>query len=389
MRRRVAILAIVGLLMTGCWSRIEVSELGVVVGLAVDRGEKRPARVTLYVSRSPGAGQFERGQAQWVVAREGGNVVDALSQISKASSRRLSLHHLRIVLVGEEYARKGMDELLDFLSRHPQIRLLTRMMVVEGRAQAVFETRPTLEAIQPENIARIVQAKGGPDPRLKEVLVGRAAESFSPWVYTVHVIERPARVEETDQLAVELSGAALLRTDRVVAMVDQRLTQAIAWLEGNPREATLVAPCPGDGDRTVSAHVQRGEVRIHPTVSRGSLSITVRVVGAVDVVHSECNVPVVPPESRGLLERQFEQDLLGRLERLIALFQETETDPVAIGKWVQLKQTAFWRTIPKDGWTKVWKSVPVKVQVGIVLNRGGLLTDPANRTRRELEMLRR
>ena len=389
MRRRAGLLVMACLLLTGCWSRIEVSDLGVVVGLAVDRGERLPARVTLYLSRSPGAGQFERGQAQWVVAREGGNVADALSQIRRASSRRLSLHHLRVVLVGEEYARGGMDELLDFLSRHPQIRLLTRMMVVEGRAQAVLETRPTLEALQPENIARIVQAKGGPDPRLKEVLVGRAADSFSPWVYTVHLLERPARLEDTGELAVELSGAALMRSDRVVAMVDRRLAQAISWLEGNPVEATLVAQCPGDGDRTISAHVQRGEVRIYPTVVKGALSISVRVVGTVDVVHSECNVDVIPPDSRGVLERQLEKDLVGRLEEIIRIFQESETDPVAFGKWVQLKQSAFWRTIPKDGWPKVWKVTPVKVQVGIVLNRAGLLTDPANRTRHELDTMNR
>lgn len=389
MRKRVALLVLAALLLTGCWSRIEVSDLGVVVGLAVDRGERLPLRVTLFVSRSPGSGQFERGHTQWVVAREGINVVDAFSQISRASARRLSLHHLRIVLVGEAYAREGMDELIDFLARHPQIRLLTRVMVVEGRAQEVLETQPTLEALQPENLTEIINAKGGPDPRLKELLVGRAAEAFSPWIYAMHLIERPARMEGTSEWAVELSGAALLRQNRVAALLDQRLTQALAWLEGNPREAMLVAPCPEDGEKTLSAHVQRGEVAIDPIVTRGSLRIQVRVTGTVDLVHSECREDVVNPGSRAVLEKRLEDDLLGRVERLIRVMQASGTDPAAFGKWVQLKQTAYWRTLPRDGWQEVWKTTPVKAEVSIEINRAGLLIDPANRTRRELERQKR
>jgi spore germination protein KC len=385
MRKWISLLVIAVLLQTGCWSRIEVSDLGVVAGLAVDTGEQMPVRMTLYISRSPGAGPFERGQSQWVVAREGRNVADAISQIRRASARRISLHHLRMVLVSEEYARRGMDEVLDLLARHPQVRLLTRLMIVRGRAQPILEIQPTLEALQPENLAEIVSAKGGPDPRLKELLVGRAAESFSPWVYALHTVERPARMENAPEKAVELAGAALLRQDRVVAMLDQRMTQALLWLEGNPREVTLIAPCPDDGVHSLSAQVQRGEVAVYPSVVRGSLRILVAVTGTVDLVHSECLEDVVKPEDRAKLEHQLQVTLQARLERLIQILQETETDPAAFGKWVQLRQTAFWRTIPQDGWPKVWKTTPVSLDVGIILNRAGLLIDPAHRTRAELE----
>jgi spore germination protein KC len=387
MRRcALGLLAGVLLLVSGCWSRIEVVDLGVVIGMGIDTGETAPVRATLYFSRSPGGAQGEGlgGTANWVVSREGQDVPEAVRNIAQASSRRISLHHLRVVLVGESYARGDMDSLMDFLARYPQIRLITRVMVVEGTAQEVLETPPQFEALQPESIAEIVRMKGGPDPKLKDLMVARAAESFTGWTYTVHVIDRPSREPGASDRAVELSGAALLRADRVVTVLDRRLAQSLGWLEGDNKLMVITVPCPDLPAATLTAQVDQGRARIVPELTGGQLRFAVVVKGYVDIITNHCNLDSLSPAARAKMEEAITADVSARLKETIAVFQETETDPVGFGKRVQLKHTAYWRKIKKE-WLRVWADTPVTVSGHVSIRRTGLLLRPANRTREELE----
>lgn len=386
MRRRgfLPALLLLVLLVSGCWSRIEVTDLGVVIGMGVDRGKSSRVRVTLYISRSPGSGPTERGEARWVVAREGVTIADALRHVSQASPRRITLHHLRIVLIGEEYARQGMGDLFDFVSRSPQVRLITRIMVVRGSAQEVLETPPQLEALQPENISEMVPARGGPEPRLKDVLVSRTAETSSPWVYAMHVITRPARVPGAGVRAAELNGAALLRKDRVVAMLDRQTAQGLAWFENSPKEAVITAPCPGDQERRTSARVTNGKVTITPRLTSSKLSFLVEAVGQLEMISTDCGAGIPDPAVRRRIELQLEAELKTRLKAAVQAFQAAKTDPVAFGKRVQLAFPAYWRTISQR-WPELWAGTPVTITSRLRITEAGLLLEPADRTRAELQ----
>jgi spore germination protein KC len=389
MRRRAALLAALLLLLSGCWSRVEVTDLAVVVGMGVDKGENAPVRVTLLVSRTvSGGGKQEQrpagGDPTWVVAREAQNVNDAMRQIVLASARRISLHHIRVVLIGEEYAREDVGGLLDYMVRSPQIRLMTRPMVVQGTAQEVFETPPQLEMLQSENLVEIVQAKGGVDQRLKEFAVARISETHSGWMYMLKVIDKPARNPGAPERAVEFSGAALFLKDKMVAMADRKLAQALLWLLNNPTQGIISSPCPNDPAKSMSGRIEEGRTKIIPVLTGNKLSFQVLANGRVDLVRTDCGVDVIQSAVRGRLEKQLGDDLAARIQELVALFKEKGIDPVGFGKYVQLKQTAYWRTVA-DKWPQPMKEVPVKVTTKITIQHTGLLLEPSNLTDRELK----
>lgn len=388
MRRGAVQLAAVSLLLvTGCWSRVEVTDLGVATGMAVDVGENAPVRVTLFLARSPGAqteGQHVGGDPKWVVARDGPTISEAIRAISMAASRRISLHHMRAVLVGERYANRDMSDLVDFLSRSPEIRLTTRVFVVQGSAQAAMETPPHLEALQPENVAEILQAKGGPQPRLKELMISRAAQTASGWLYSLRVTDQSVLAAGPQTPDVEVSGAALLRSDRVVKILDPALMRALEWLDGNPKQLVFTASCPNAPDKHLSVRVIDGSAKITPQVTGKKVSFLVRATGTVEVTNTECNLNVVTPASRSALETSLEAEVSARMQQLISVLQQTGTDPAAFGKRVQLHAPAYWRTIETD-WPQVWPQASVKTESQITIRDAGLLTEPVNRTRLELE----
>lgn len=388
--RLLAVFLMLAAMLTGCWSRIELNDLGIVLGMAVDVGEADAIRLTLAMPRP--LPQQEKGgspavqEPVWVVAREAHNFTDALGFIRMASARRLVFHHLRVVLISEEYARKyGVGDVLDTLTTDQQIRLTVRPFVVEGRAQEVLETVPQLRSFQPTNLIGILHARGGAEWRLKNVMVARASETHTMWMPVVRVIQRPARTDQSPPTAVELSGAALFRRDYLQRIVHQPEYQVLPWFVGNPAGATISAPCPDPDKGTFSATVLSGKVRIRPEMRDNQVAFRVEVTGQLNLVRSQCGLGKgEAPESRRVLEEAMADDLRVRVERFIATLQESGTDPVGFGKMAQLAFPTYFKNL-HHRWLEEWQRAPVTVVARVIITQSGLSTAPAHPTERELQ----
>jgi spore germination protein KC len=389
LRRAGPLLLALTFLLAGCWSRIEVNDLGVVLGMAIDQGERSPVRLTLFLARSGGESTGQRpsagaGSQIWVVAREAENLSDAMREIAMASARRISLHHVRVVLASEAYARQGLEDLLDFLARNPQTRLTIRPMIVLGHAQDVFETEPQLETVQTENLVKVIEAKGGLVQSMKNFMVARVSSTQSGWMHMVHVIERPARQPGAPPRAVEMAGAALFYGDRVVETLDRKEAQALAWLLKNPRDSVVSAPCPGKEEESFSVRVERAKTTITPKVVGGKVSFTVLAKGQVDMMRVPCGERPADPTVRSRLERAVENNVAARLRDLVTKMQAKRTDPAGFGKWLQLRQPAYFKQREKE-WPRIWAQSAVTVTVDLNLRHTGMLTEPLSKTRAEQE----
>jgi len=360
----------------------------VVLGIAVDVGEEQPVRLTLFVphptssKKGDEAGQPDEG---WVVAREAATISDALALIRQASARRLVFHHLRVLLIGEEYARTvGVADLLDLLANNVEIRKTVRPFVVEGRAQTVFETIPQLRSIQPNNLVGIIHAFRAVDWRLRHVLVARASVTHTMWMHAIRVIERPARVPGDPNTTVTLSGAALFRRDFLVQIVHPWENQVLTWFLAEPKGSTITAPCPNPDTGTLSVQVLWGRARIRPRLVGQQPAFLVEADARVNLDRSECDVTALREgEGRLELERAIEEDLRHRIQGFIDILQETGTDPVGFGKAMQLAYPAYYHTLG-DEWLEVWKKAPVQVTTRASLIGAGLMTNKATKTHREL-----
>lgn len=363
-------------LLTGCWGRLEVNDLGMGTGLAIDKGKQQAVRVTLYLAR--GMGGAKGGEPRWTVTREAATISDALHLIHRSSSRRVSLEHLRVILVGEEYARTGMEELLDFIARHYQIRLTSRFLVTRGDASTFLHTQPHLEALLPESVVKILEAKGGLNPRVKEFLVANVAESFSPWLYTLHA--RPgARDRE-----IEVGGMALFVNERMVDILDQNGTIALSWLLQTPTDVALPVPCADEPERLFAVQVENGKAKIIPSVSGRNVSFQVKGQVTVNLVSSACTKSsITVPSHRALFERQLQVTLTESVQALTKRLQATKADPAGFGKRLQLRYPAFFRA-NASRWPDLWAQSQVTYALKAKLHHSRLLLEPVNRTRREL-----
>lgn len=391
-RRAVALLLLL-VTLSGCWSRIELNDLGVVLGIAVDVGEEKPVRLTLFVPhpqpRQGGGAAGTQGE-NWVVAREAENISDAMALIRLSAARRLVYYHLRVVLVSEEIARTmGVGDLLDALANIVEVRQTVRLFVVEGQAQTVFETFPQLRNTQPDNLVGMIQAFGWADWKLKNILVARSSTTHTAWMHMLKVIKRPAKIPGSPETAATLSGAALFRKDHLVEKVHPWENQAIAWFLGDPKHSLITAPCPEPTEGSLTVEVLRGRAKIQPGWQGEKPAFQVEVTARVNLRRSQCRMgSLKEEEGRRELEQVLEEDLRLRIEAFVATLQESRTDPVGFGKRMQLAYPAYFRSVGDD-WLEKWPEASVKVSARVTLVGAGLMVSPASKTETELREQRK
>lgn len=384
-KRVLALLLLLGML-SGCWSRLELNDLGLILGIALDKGEKEgTVRLAIFMPR-PVSPQQRReagasgGSPALVMSKDADNISDALALMRTVTARQLGLDHMRVVLVGEEYARsEGMADLLNVLATNPEVRMTTYVFVVQGTAWEVFATLPELRTLQPMNLMDIIQAKGAANWRLKNMLVARTSGTHSMWTHAIKVVGVSIQEPGSPPTAVVLSGAALFEKDRLVRFLNENEAQLITWFLGNPRDSIITSNCANGKPGTVSAQVERATVKIDPRLNGDDVSFHVRVNAELDLRRSECTADWVSRAGRRQMEERMEEDLRTRFEEFIAILQESGVDPVGFGHRLRLAYPAYFRELGQR-WLEVWPTASVSVTARVKIVRSGLTDGPANRS---------
>lgn len=141
------------ILLSGCWDRTEVNDLALIVGLGIDQKKDGKIMITveLIAPKAAGGGQMlgggggdggGGGRGKIVRSGTGATVADAISNLQEKLPRRVFWGHTKVIVFGERAARAGIRQHLDFLSRNPQARLRSNVLVSKGTAKSVLELIP-------------------------------------------------------------------------------------------------------------------------------------------------------------------------------------------------------------------------------------------------------
>lgn len=141
------------LCLPGCWDYRELDETAWVTAVGVDRGRENLLTVTLQIAVArniAGVGDGASGgakQTMLVTSMEAPSLISALEFAHAWIDRRVDLSHTKVIVIGRELAETDFVTNVRPLVRFSQFRPTIRVLVANGRAEAVLrEAAPVLEA---------------------------------------------------------------------------------------------------------------------------------------------------------------------------------------------------------------------------------------------------
>lgn len=415
--RTMSLLGLIFLLiifLPGCWDRREINELAFISSLAVDlEGEQRIVTVEI-IRPAAVAGGGEGGggggtagalpQRNAVLSSDRGDTIFAADRkLALRLPRRSYVAHTTAVLVGEELARRGLKEVLDFLDRQQEFRRSTFILIARGPAREVLIlTQGGLEATLGREIVGLnkwVRVSGfGFIPTIHDVIFELSVGAAAALIPVLELSPQPfppiigaatpggatsgepgkqgaGRVAEPEIVrTVRLNGAGLFQHDKLVGWLDERQTRGWAWVRNKVSRAVLELQCPEDKSKiSVEITEARGETKIQNQNGRLQGMVQVKVEG--NLVEQQCFHDFTGEKAIKSLESQMAAAVTEEINSAIAQAKKVGTDVFDFGGALYRKEPRLWKQV-QTRWDEDFKKLPVTIKVEAKLRRTGLTGRP-------------
>lgn len=141
------------LLSSGCYNYKEINEMAIVSSIGIDKDDKNDKYiVSAQIMNSKESEDSEDSQII-VYTKEGDTIHEALRNVTLESPRKLYGNHLSKIVLSEEVAKEGIDNVLDTFNRLSEVRNEFIITVVkDNKASDVLKVLTSTETIPAEYV---------------------------------------------------------------------------------------------------------------------------------------------------------------------------------------------------------------------------------------------
>ncbi|NGQ94504.1 Ger(x)C family spore germination protein [Brevibacillus sp. SYP-B805] len=368
----------------GCWDRKEINDVLLVSAVGIDKkNDKIEISIQIVVPKATGGGQQSISgggggggggvNPTFVNSATGITIADAIAKLQEQISRKIFWGQMKVLIFGEELAKEGIREHVDYLARHPQSRLRLHVFVSKGKAADILEVLPPLEKSSAESARELALSQFGLNKTMKELLQmlkGEAGAAALPRIEEVP----PTTGGEKDHTTVRLNGTAVFKKDKMVGYVNDELTRGILWLRNEIKRATVTIE-PSETKGRVSLELIRAKTELIPQIEHGTWKMTLKAVAEDDVVQNATNLDMLNPSVLKMLQKEAKKDLENRVYLALKKVQKgMKADIFGFAEAFHRKYPKQWAAA-KDRWDQIFPNVEVKVDATVYIHRPGVSTE--------------
>ncbi|WP_373232705.1 Ger(x)C family spore germination protein [Cohnella sp.] len=367
-----ALISCIGLF-TGCWDRVETDDLAMVLGSGLDLAEDGQIEGTIQIALPtgiPSALQSGGGAKKPVltITEKGKDGVDILQKMQHRLSRRVFLGHRGIIVIGESYARHGIDQVLDNYLRMPDTRYHSYVVTSYGSsAKEILNVKYELEQIPSIGINKIQISESGLSIKIDEFLDAMAAEGKSPMTGAIRILNKG-----TDQEIFSLDKVAVYKENKLVGFLSEGEKKASRLMTDRytkMRITTQMVPKDKQFKGTMSIEILRSKVKIRTAMREGSPEVSVSLKLATRLLENDTNLDITKSKNLKHVQKKFTNEIQHIVESAISKSQKKfKADIFGFGRDFHIQHPYTWKKIKED-WKDLYPSVHVTVKADLMIER--------------------
>lgn len=370
-------------LLTGCWDRVEVNDVALVSGTAIDKaGEKYRVSIQIPLpgqmggAGSQGGGGGTGGNGPWNMEIAEGRTIHEANAIQQQSlSRRLNFSHRRILLLGEELSKEGVSPVLDVLVRVPENRMSSLIAVTEGQAGKMLSSHTPYETLSAEMLRELTQQSMKGLPSLRYFTENLLKEGIDPMLPYLILKQGPADEEKSKQ-SIKMDGFAVFDQDRMTGVLKGDQAAALLLALNQMESLNLQIPVP-KGKGYLEIQLQHGRAAVKPLIEGDQIRMKLDIGVRGWLVENVSNYDLTSNANFEEIEGAIRKKLKSDLKQTIHLLQtKLHSDPLGFGEAVHLEYPSVWVKM-REQWKKdYYPQVKSDVVIKIHLEHTGAITKP-------------
>lgn len=288
----------------GCWSRVEIEQMSFISVVGVDRISPRDLLVSFQIvnpralARGPGGGGGGGNEPPvFVLSVKARTLPDALAKLASESPRVVRFKQLNAIVLGEDLAKNGVAQVMDFFARHWEMRRSIWVLVAKGSAEdVILKGAPLPEkvpgmAIELEMDRRDQLAPVRYPVKLGDFLTAMTRKGADAIASSIEVGpmqelklgnttgEKGGSTKEQATAGMKeivFRGAGVFKGDRLVAFLGPQETRGVRWVQGKINGGIYTVPTPSRGT-WASLVTERAAVRIKPEITKENIHFKLEI----------------------------------------------------------------------------------------------------------------
>jgi Ger(x)C family germination protein len=348
---------------------LEIEDQAFIIGIGLDAVEGSDEMTVTFQIAQPKAFTAE-SQAEepfWNIIEKAKDLTQARDHLLRSNSWVPTMEHCQVILIGEDLARKGLKDFLDFIVRTHEIRRRLKIGVVQGKARDILD----------------MKFKSGLIPSfvLSDMMSQNTRYTYEITDYMTLGVIHTADVEGYDfilsrinemEKELDMSGGAVFRDFKLVGWISGEEMIGARFLRGDVSAGFLTAALPPDLGEKVVLRIFEAKSSLKPEIRDGKL-------WAVMDFHVEGDIDEIVSTTEKLNDAEFilkcrelftEYLVKNATKTFQKVQREYDSDPFRLKEKVKSYYPEFWKQ-NKGAWDEIYQSAELEVKGQVRIRRLG------------------
>ena len=379
MKKYLTILFII-LLTSGCWNYRELNEFAIVTGMAVDYQEDKYQLSFLIANGN----KNESEQAKTsILTGKGITIYDAFKDISLMSPKELYISHLSVVIISEDVAKKGINNLLDYLLRDPQSHQNFYMVIAkDSKAQDILSILSPLSDYPSQNITSNVATSEKLQGKISDAsfnlfITKYFEKGFEPIMNSIIIVgnEQKGQTIESQEKPkqdayTKLDTIALFKDDKLISWSTKEESIGIDMILGEVETLYFNVPCKNE-----LAVIVSNNYKVDYSINKNKVIINSNMKGSL--IEVGCDIDLENENEIKKLEKSVENQMKLHINQAISLAKLNKTDIFGFGNLIYKKYPDYYEKI--NNWNEHFSNLDIEVNTSFKFTSKGTLEQSINK----------
>lgn len=376
-------------LITGCGNYKELNKISYVLGLGIDWTKDSKYKITLQIISPNELASQEGGggKATPVIlySSTGDTISEAARDASKKITKSKDFTHVTLMVIGEEAAKHGIDEMVDAILREPRISNTMSILVAKNTtAENILDTMTPLDQVSSmEMVSKIenIQFSLGEvvNPNIFQLGENLRNNGQDIVISGVRIIndnkekEKLGNVETLTPAQTLIDEAALFRKGKLVGWINGRQTRAILMIQKQIEESNISIPCGSHKSSSLRLTEQKTNTNVKLKDNKSSITVDTTLLTFLD--ETGCSINLENMDERSKIEKKASEAVEKQILDSILTAQKYKSDVFGFGNMIHAKNPKHWKEI-ENQWREIFAKAKVKVKTKVFIRRNGMLSNP-------------
>jgi len=368
--------------LTGCWNNRDLTDLGIVAGIGIDKASDGNIEMTVQIlsSSKSGGSQMSSGSAQSggstvELTAEGATDFDAARNLIPSLSQKAYFSQIQIMVIGQDAAKEGLDGFWDFFERDHEVNRLYRVLVVKnGTAKSVLEANADINQIGAVEVMDSVENTAfGKSVNLPAFKVTEMLSN--PLTGLVTGVIDPNGATSLKDMKVQ--GGAVFKKAKLVGYFDNDQTRGYLFAKNQIQSTILTIKNPKENGRLVSLELIRSIGNLTASIEDGKPKLGIEIKAYGNIAEEQGGLDLTHEKDLKALESGANTLIASDIKDMLDKSQnEFDCDVLNFNELLDKYHYSDFEKI-KSNWDELYKNAEVTINVKFLIKRPGLVTKPA------------